>query len=159
MQFSFDATGIDTSDDRGFEPLPQGKYNAMVSKVEERLTQSGVNMLVLECTVMDGEFANRKIWWNFHLNNKSEQAVKISSENLYMLTINCDLPKPIGTFDALTLQGIPFVMGVKVIPQGEYPAKNEVTHTRRIQNQPPTAPMMGRPTPPPTATVATPPWS
>ena len=159
MLINFDATNIDLSGMKGdFQPMPKGEYNAMVTNVEDRLTSAGVTMLVLECTVMDGEFAKRKVWWNFHLNNKSAEAVKISSENLFMLTTNLGLPTPTGNFNALTLQGIPFLMGVKAIPAGEYSAKNEVTHTKRIQNQPPTAPMIGRPTPPNHATTAAPPW-
>jgi len=55
MQFSFDASGIDTSDDRGgFEPLPQGKYNAMVIESAVKDSKAGGQYVELVCPVLDG---------------------------------------------------------------------------------------------------------
>ena len=160
MQINFDSTKIDISDKRGgFEPLPHGKYNAMITKNEMVPTQAGGEMLVLHCKVLDGEYVNRMVFWNLNLKNSNPTTVEIANEHLYILLCNLGLPAPTQHFETDTLMGIPFEMGLKITPaRGEWPAKNEVNFTNPAKNQPPVAPMAGRPTPPLTATVAAPPW-
>jgi hypothetical protein len=158
MQFSFDATGIDTSDDRGgFEPLPQGKYNAMVIESAVKDSKSGGQYLELVCQVLDGAHVNRKIWHRLNIVNDNPVAENIARKDLAVLMINLGLPPQM--VDTQELHGKPFSMGLKIRPaEGEYPAKNEVSFTGPAKNQPTAAPMVGRPTPPLTATVAAPPW-
>ena len=157
MQFSFDATGIDTSDDRGFEPLPQGKYNAMVIESAVKDSKAGGQYVELVCQVLDGKHINRKIWHRLNIVNDNSVAENIGRKDLAVLMINLGLPPQM--VDTQELHGKPFVMGLKIRPaKGEYAARNEVSFTAPAANQPTAAPMVGRPTPPPTATVAAPPW-
>ena len=157
MQFSFDATGIDTSDDRGFEPLPQGKYNAMVIESAVKDSKSGGQYIELVCQVLDGAHVNRKVWHRLNIVNDNPKAENIARKDLAVLMINLGLPPQM--VDTQELHGKPFLMGLKIRPaEGEYPAKNEVSFTGPAKNQPTAAPMIGRPTPPLTATVAAPPW-
>ena len=157
MQFSFDATGIDTSDDRGFEPLPQGKYNAMVIESTIKDTKAGTGQyLELVCQVLDGKHVNRKVWHRLNIVNPNPVAENIGRKDLAILLSNLGLPPKFG--DTNEMHGKPFVMGLKISQSDGYEPSNDVSFTTPAANQPTAAPMMGRPTPPPTATVAAPPW-
>ena len=157
MQFSFDATGIDTSDDRGgFEPLPQGKYNAMVIESAVKDSKSGGQYLELVCQVLDGAHVNRKIWHRLNIVNPNPVAENIGRKDLAVLMINLGLPPQM--VDTQELHGKPFVMGLKISQRDGYEPSNDVSFTGPATNQPTAAPMVGRPTPPPTAAVAAPPW-
>ena len=157
MQFSFDATGIDTSDDRGFEPLPQGKYNAMIIESTVKDTKAGTGKYIeLVCQVLDGAHVNRKIWHRLNIVNPNPQAENIGRKDLAVLMSNLGLPPQMG--DTQELHGKPFVMGLKISQRDGYEPSNDVSFTGPATNQPTAAPMMGRPTPPPTATTAAPPW-
>jgi hypothetical protein len=70
--------------------------------------------------------------------------------------INLGLPPQM--VDTQELHGKPFVMGLKISQRDGYEPSNDVSFTGPASNQPTAAPMMGRPTPPPTATTAAPPW-
>ena len=157
MQFSFDATGIDTSDDRGgFEPLPQGKYNAMVIESAVKDSKAGGQYVELVCQVLDGKHINRKIWHRLNIVNDSPKAENIARKDLAVLMINLGLPPQM--VDTQELHGKPFVMGLKISQRDGYEPSNDVSFTGPATNQPTAAPMVGRPTPPPTAAVAAPPW-
>jgi hypothetical protein len=156
MQFSFDATGIDTSDDRGsFEPLPQGKYNAMVTESSIKPTKNGGQYMELVCQVLDGEYINRKVWWILNIVNKSSEAEKIAIKDLAILCGHLGLPPKFG--DTNELHGKPFVMGLKIKPaEGDYGPKNNVSFTAALEGQPALSAPMGRPTAPAAPTAA--PW-
>jgi len=158
MQFSFDASGIDTSDDRGgFEPLPQGKYNAMIIESTVKDTKAGTGQyLELVCQVLDGAHVNRKVWHRLNIVNPNPVAENIGRKDLAVLMINLGLPPQM--VDTQELHGKPFVMGLKISQRDGYEPSNDVSFTGPAANQPTAAPMVGRPTPPPTATVAAPPW-
>ena len=158
MQFSFDASGIDTSDDRGgFEPLPKGKYNAMVIESTVKDTKAGTGQyLELVCQVLDGEHINRKIWHRLNIVNPNPVAENIGRKDLAVLMMNLGLPPQMG--DTQELHGKPFIMGLKISQRDGYEPSNDVSFTAAAPGQPTSAPMMGRPTPPPTAAVAAPPW-
>ena len=113
MQFSFDATGIDTSDDRGFEPLPQGKYNAMIIESTVKDTKAGTGKYIeLVCQVLDGAHVNRKVWHRLNIVNPNPQAENIGRKDLAVLMSNLGLPPQMG--DTQELHGKPFVMGLKI---------------------------------------------
>ena len=156
MQFNFDATGIDTSDDRGFEPLPQGKYNAMVIESAVKDSKAGGQYVELVCQILDGKHINRKIWHRLNIVNDNPVAENIGRKDLAVLMINLGLPPQM--VDTQELHGKPFVMGLKISQRDGYEPSNDVSFTAPAANQPTAAPMVGRPTPPPTATVAAPPW-
>jgi len=157
MQFNFDATDIDTSDDRGFEPLPQGKYNAMVIESTVKDTKAGTGQyLELVCQVLDGAHVNRKVWHRLNIVNPNPVAENIGRKDLAILLINLGLPPKFG--DTNEMHGKPFVMGLKISQRDGYEPSNDVSFTAPASNQPTATAMYGRPTPPPTATVAAPPW-
>ena len=70
---------IDMSDvAEGFEPIPAGVYPIVVSslKQSEEDGPSGYPYIILEMTVADGEFENRKLWTNLSMSPKAAFKVK-----------------------------------------------------------------------------------
>lgn len=70
-----------------FEPVPDGWYKVIVAKSNIKPTRDPANsMLALELTVVEGQFQNRKIFWNFNLfHSTSSDAVRIAYEELSAL--------------------------------------------------------------------------
>ena len=82
-QLHFNAEEVEPSN---FDPLPEGKYQAVVSASEIKPTkdQNGA-YLELELTVIDGAYSNRKVWARLNLDNPSAAAVKIARQHLSAL--------------------------------------------------------------------------
>lgn len=51
-----------TPDTQSFSPLPDGKYNCVVEKCTERITQKGDTQYNMEFRVVDGLYKDRKIF-------------------------------------------------------------------------------------------------
>lgn len=61
-----------------FECLPKGDYVVVVSDAEVRDTKDGQGQyLRVTLEVQEGEFDSRKIFTNFNIKNKNQQAVQI----------------------------------------------------------------------------------
>ena len=58
-----------------FEPLPDGKYECILSEVEAKKSQKGDDYLAFTFTLTD-EFEGRKAWRNFSLLPQSLWAIK-----------------------------------------------------------------------------------
>ena len=70
---------IDMSDvGEGFDPIPAGVYPIVVSslKQSEEDGPSGYPYIILEMTVADGDFENRKLWTNLSMSPKAAFKVK-----------------------------------------------------------------------------------
>jgi len=70
---------IDMSDvGEGFDPIPAGVYPIVVSslKQSEEDGPSGYPYIIVEMTVADGEFENRKLWTNLSMSPKAAFKVK-----------------------------------------------------------------------------------
>jgi len=70
---------IDMSDvGEGFEPIPAGAYPVVITTIKqsEEDGPSGYPYLILEMTVSDGEFENRKLWTNLSMSPKAAFKVK-----------------------------------------------------------------------------------
>ena len=77
----FDATNVDPATD--FEPLPAGKYLAVITDSEMKPTKSGNgHYLELVFQVIEGQFKNRMLWSRLNLDNPSAQAVEIARGEL-----------------------------------------------------------------------------
>jgi hypothetical protein len=78
---NFDASQVDPS--VALDPLPAGKYVAVISESEFKPTKTGVGKyLQLTFQVIDGEYKGRLIWARLNLENKSETTVKIARGEL-----------------------------------------------------------------------------
>lgn len=123
---SFDATQVEPSEGRDFTPIPAGKYKAMIVDSEVKPTSAGNgNYLKLEWEIIEGEFANRKVFANLNLDNPSVNAVEIARRDLSAICHACG---KLQVSDSNELHDTPCVITVKVTPpKGDYGASNKIT--------------------------------
>lgn len=75
--------GFDTSTyQNNYDLIPTGWYTAQISKEEERTSSTGTPYLSYEFTIIEGQFANRKVFVNFNLYSSNPEAARISRENI-----------------------------------------------------------------------------
>ena len=119
----FDASTVEPS--QPFEVIPAGKYICQVVNSEMRPTKSGDGRyLWLEMAVLEGEFANRRLFDRLNLVNSNQQAVEIARKQLSALTGACGK-----TYikDSEELHLIPIMVTVRVRPAKDaYDASNEI---------------------------------
>lgn len=77
----FDANNVEPNE--GFEPIPAGEYEAVISASETKPNaKANGEYLKLEFTIVSGQYENRKLWVNLNLKNPSDQAVQIARGEL-----------------------------------------------------------------------------
>ncbi|MGE3805992.1 MAG: DUF669 domain-containing protein [Gemmataceae bacterium] len=104
----FNANEVDPS--TGFDPIPAGKYLAMITDSEMKPTKDGNgSYLQLTFEVLDGQFKGRRIWARLNLHHSNEQAVKIARGELSAIcrATNVMTPK-----DSSELHNLPLVISV-----------------------------------------------
>ena len=94
-----------------FEPLPAGKYLAVITDSEMKPTKSG-NGHYLELTfqVIDGQYKGRLLWSRLNLDNPSEQAVQIAQGELSAICRSVGVMRP---KDSIELHNLPLLVTVK----------------------------------------------
>jgi hypothetical protein len=105
----FNANNVEPAAD--FEPIPAGKYTAVITQSEMKSTKSG-NGSFLELTfqVIEGEFKGRNLWARLNLDNPNEIAVKIARAELSALCRAVGVLEP---KDSVELHNLPLVISVK----------------------------------------------
>ena len=95
----------------GIEPVPAGKYNAVIIESELKPTKSG-NGQFLELTfeIIEGECKGRKVWARLNIDNPNSQAVQIARGDLSAIcrAVNVMEPK-----DSADLHNLPLEIAVK----------------------------------------------
>jgi len=77
----FDASEVEPS--TGFEPLPEGKYTAIIVDSEEKQTRKGDgSYLSLRFQVVEGKHQGRTLFANLNLDNPNKTAVEIARADL-----------------------------------------------------------------------------
>jgi len=95
-----------------FEPIPAGKYLAMITASEMKATKKGDgSYLELTFTVLDGPYKNRNVWARLNLNNPNDTAVKIARGELSALCRAVGVMTP---GDSQDLHNLPLVITVKL---------------------------------------------
>jgi hypothetical protein len=141
----FDARTVEPSAD--FEPLPAGKYVAVVTASEMKPTRSG-NGSYLELTfqVIEGEFKNRLLWARLNLDNPNPLTVKIARSELSAICRAVGVMEP---KDSCELHNLPLVISVRQKTDADGEIRNEIrSYAKRettngakpAQNQNPTPP-------------------
>lgn len=106
---NFDANTVEPN--VALEPVPAGKYTAVITESEIKPTKSG-NGQFLELTfeILDGEYKGRKVWTRLNIDNPSADAVKIARGNLSAIcrAVNVMRPK-----DSADLHNLPLEITVK----------------------------------------------
>jgi hypothetical protein len=105
---NFDANQVDPS--VALDPLPAGKYLAVISDSEYKPTKTGGGRyLQLTFQVIDGEHKGRLAWARLNLENKSEMTVKIARGELSAICRAVGVMQP---KDSVELHNIPLEISV-----------------------------------------------
>lgn len=126
---NFDARQV--APQTGFDPVPPGWYNVAVDETEMKPTKDGSgSYLKVRYSILDGQFANRKIYTMINLQNKNPQATEIGLKQLSALA------HAVGVLlvqDSQQLHNIPLKVKAKIRPaEGEYDAQNNITQWENI---------------------------
>ena len=119
---NFNANDVEPS--AGFEVIPAGKYNAVISDSEMKETRSGTGKyLQLEFEIIDGEYRNRKLWSRLNLENPNPDAVRMARADLSAIcrAVNVLTPK-----DSLELHNLPLVITVRCRKNQDDEMVNEI---------------------------------
>jgi len=140
---NFNAANVQPS--KALDPIPSGWYNASISDTTMKPTQKpGGQMLQVELTILDGEFAGRKVWDRLNLVNENATAVQIGYETLSAI---CHATGVINIQQSTAeLHGIPLKVKVKLrgaetgADGKAYDATNEVKGYDHIKSDHATGP-------------------
>jgi hypothetical protein len=161
-QLNFDASQV-APDTGGGDPVPAGWYNVMIDESEMKPTKAeGGLRLSLRFTIMDGQYANRKVFTGLNLKNANPVAQEIAYKQLSAI---CHAVGVMQVQDSQQLHGRPLKIKVKVkAAQGDYEASNDITAYKNINEQVDGPAAGGAPTGAPWATAQAPapqaaPWA
>lgn len=118
----FDATTVDPLMS-SFEPLPEGEYEAMIIKSENKLTKAGTgSYLELQVQVISGEYKKRILWAKLNLKNPSTGAVERAKRELSSICHAVGVLRP-QTKEAL--HNIPMIVRVIQVDDERNPGKKD----------------------------------
>jgi hypothetical protein len=105
----FDANQVEPT--TNFEPLPAGKYLAVITDSEEKPTKTGTgHYLQLTFQVVDGPYKGRNLWARLNLDNPNTKAVEIAQAELSAI---CRAVGVMAPTDSVELHNLPLVINVK----------------------------------------------
>lgn len=118
----FDADNVDTN--VGFDPVPPGIYDLMISNSDVKATKDGKGKYIwLEHTILSGPFKDRKIFNNLNMWNANPQAVKIAEAHFGCL---CKAVGKRQVTDTVELHNTPFQAEVDVEKQDGRSPQNRI---------------------------------
>ncbi len=104
----FNANDVDPA--VGFEPIPAGKYLAVITESEMKPTKKGVgNFLQLTFQILEGEFKGRLVWARLNLDNPNATTVKIARAELSAI---CRAVGVMAPKDSIELHNLPLLITV-----------------------------------------------
>lgn len=147
---NFNANEVEPS--KGIDPIPAGKYNAVIIESEMKSTKNGNGQyLELMFEVIDGEYKGRKVWSRLNLDNPNAQAVQIARSDLSAI---CRAVNVIQPRDSVELHNLPLVITVRC---RKNPETDEISN--EIKGYAPRA-SAAKTTPPPQSNGnSNPPWA
>jgi hypothetical protein len=105
----FDANQVEPTGD--FEPVPPGKYLAVITDSEMNPTKSGTgSYLQLTFEIIDGPHKGRLLWARLNLDNPNATAVAIARAELSAI---CRAVGVMAPKDSVELHNLPLVIHVK----------------------------------------------
>lgn len=132
-QLNFDATQV--APDLGFETVPAGWYNAMIDESEMKPTKDGSGAyLQTRFNIIDGQYANRKIYMRLNLRNTNPVAQEIAYKQLSAIAHAVGV---LHVQDSSQLHGLPMKIKVKLRKDtsGQYEDSNEISSIKNINEQ------------------------
>lgn len=131
LGFDFDPASA-PADDRNFDPLPSGQYEAEIVASEVRDTKSGNGrLLALTWKIVAGAYENRQIWQNINIMHDNAQAQEIGQKQLRGV---CDALGVAAVRDTEDLHFKPAVLVVGV--QKNDATRNEVKQVKPLGGAP-----------------------
>jgi len=129
----FDASQVEPADE--FEPIPAGKYPAVITDSEFKETKAGTGTyLQLAFEIIDGEYKGRLLWSRLNLDNPNETAVKIAQQELSSI---CRAIGVLTPQDSAELHNLPLVVHVRCRKRPDTDdITNEIRGYSAIQQQP-----------------------
>lgn len=111
-------------DGGGFEPLPKGKYVAVITETVQAESKAGDPMLKVTLEVIEGQYTGRKIFDQFMLQHPNEKAQLIGLQRLKSIRLAVGKPNSVEEAD---LWDTPLEIGLKVEESDGYAPRNGVT--------------------------------
>lgn len=94
----------------GFDPIPAGKYLAIITESEMKPTKSGVGkFLQLTFQILEGEHKGRLVWARLNLDNPNATTVRIARAELSAI---CRAVGVMAPKDSIELHNLPLVITV-----------------------------------------------
>lgn len=120
-------TGFDANDvepNQGFEPLPPGEYQVVITDSKMKPTKAGTGeYLELKLQVLNGQYQNRVLFDRLNLKNTNEMAKQIAKGTLSAI---CRAVNVLTPQDSTELHGKPLTVTVKVRNDQNGNPQNEV---------------------------------
>lgn len=117
-----------------YQPLPAGKYKAVITESESKPTAKGGEYLKLTVEIIEGQYKGRKVFGNLNLKNANPEAEKIARISL------ADICRAVGVThprDSSELHNKPLVVKLAIKPEtAEYPAGNDIKGWEGIDKTP-----------------------
>jgi hypothetical protein len=138
MQLSgFDATTVEPN--TPFEPVPAGKYTAIITESEEKPTKAMTgSYLQMTVEIVDGAHKGKKVFERLNLKNPNATAVDIANRTLSAICRATGVMTPSNSND---LHNKPFTVTIAVKPaDGQYSASNEIKGYEPAGQATPSAP-------------------
>jgi hypothetical protein len=105
----FNANDVEPSG--GFEPLPAGKYLAVITASEMKPNRAGTGQLLqLTFQIIEGPFEGRLIWARLNLEHPNATAVQIARADLSAI---CRAVGVLAPQDSVELHNLPLVIHVR----------------------------------------------
>ena len=105
----FDARTVEPTAD--FEPIPAGKYLAMIVASETKPTKAGNgSYLQLTFQILDGPYKNRLLWARLNLINANSTAVQMAQAELSAI---CRAIGVLAPNDSVELHNLPLLITVR----------------------------------------------
>ncbi|MDP1560091.1 MAG: DUF669 domain-containing protein [Pirellulaceae bacterium] len=145
----FDANQIEPTGD--FEPIPAGKYLAVITDSEMKPNKAGTgSLLQLTFQVIEGDYENRLLWTRLNLDHPNATAVQIARADLSAI---CRAVGVLAPKDSVELHNLPLMINVRCKKrQDTGDVVNEIKGYSPRENKP------ARPAATAAQTPATPPW-
>lgn len=121
MKLGLDLSSVEVKPASGYNVVPTGEYDVVVSKAEIKETKSGGSMLILGYEVQSGDQAGKTIKHTMNIVNQSAEATRIGLETLKRVAIATGHKNPnkIADTDELINKN-PFLVIVEEVQDGEY---------------------------------------
>lgn len=150
---NFNAGDVEPS--AGFDVIPAGKYQAVITDSEMKPTKNGNGQyLWLEFEITTGEYTRRKLWSRLNLENPSIDAVRIARADLSAICRAVNVLQP---RDSVELHNLPLTVTVRCRKTPDEEIVNEIKgygpRETASATQPAAVPSQQ------TVTKAAPPWA